>query len=53
MLDDHRHQLGALASGSAVFVASAALAWDDNVPALEESAFEFVNGWPDWIAWPL
>jgi undecaprenyl-diphosphatase len=53
MLEDRRDQVVALASGSAVFVASAALAWDDNVPAAEESAFEFINGWPDWIAWPL
>lgn len=53
MLDTRRDQLIALAGGSAVFATSAALAWDDNVPALEESTFEFINGWPDWIAWPL
>lgn len=53
MLETRREQVIALASGSAVFVGSAAFVWDDNVPALEESAFEFINGWPDWIAWPL
>ncbi len=53
MLDNRRSQLIALATGSGVFLASTALAWDDNVPAAEESAFEWINGWPDWIAWPL
>lgn len=53
MLEARRDQLTALAAGSGVFLVSAGLAWDDNVPALEESAFEFINGWPDWIAWPL
>ncbi len=53
MLDTRRDQLVALAGGSAGFVAAAALAWDDNVPAAEKTAFEWVNGWPDWLAGPL
>jgi len=53
MLDTRRGQLVALAGGSAGFVAAAALAWDDNVPAADRSAFEWINGWPDWLAVPL
>lgn len=53
MLDARREQLTALAAGSGVFLVSAALAWDDNIPPGEEQLFEFINGWPDWIAWPL
>ncbi|MDH3538814.1 MAG: phosphatase PAP2 family protein [Acidimicrobiia bacterium] len=53
MLDTRKAQLVALTGGSAVFVTTAALAWDDNVSAAEKSAFEFINGWPDWIAGPL
>lgn len=36
-----------------MFVTAAALAWDDNVPTAEKSAFEWVNGWSDLLAWPL
>ncbi|MGI9649233.1 MAG: phosphatase PAP2 family protein [Acidimicrobiia bacterium] len=53
MLDERRGQLTALATGSGVFLVSTALVWDDNVPSAEEQLFEFINGWPDWIAWPL
>ena len=53
MLEDRRGQLTALAAGSGVFLVSTALVWDDNIPAAEEKLFEFINGWPDWIAWPL
>ncbi|NNC93749.1 MAG: phosphatase PAP2 family protein [Acidimicrobiia bacterium] len=53
MLDARRDQLTALAAGSGVFLVSAALAWDDNITSGEESLFEFINGWPDFIAWPL
>ena len=53
MVETRRDQLIALAGGSGVFVVSTALAWDDNIPGLEKTVFEFVNGWPDWIALPL
>ncbi|MBT8164990.1 MAG: phosphatase PAP2 family protein [Acidimicrobiia bacterium] len=53
MLDTRRAQLTALGVGSGVFLVGTALVWDDNVPPGEEAVFEFVNGWPDWIAWPL
>ena len=53
MLETRGSQLVGLASGSAVFAASAALAWDDNIPAAERTVFEWVNGWPDWMAAPL
>lgn len=53
MLEDRRAQLTALATGSGVFLVSTALVWDDNIPPGEEQLFEFINGWPDWIAWPL
>ena len=53
MLDSRRAQLTALGVGSGVFLAGTALVWDDNIPPGEEAVFEFVNGWPDWIAWPL
>lgn len=53
MLEDRRAQLTALATGSGVFLVSTALVWDDHIPPGEEQLFEFINGWPDWIAWPL
>jgi len=53
VVDTRRGQVIALGAGSAVFVASTALAWDKNIPSAEESLFEFVNGWPDWLAIPL
>ncbi len=53
MIDTRRDQIVALAAGSGVFLVSAALVWDDKIPPGEEPLFEFVNGWPDWIAWPL
>ena len=53
MLDTRRSQLTAVAVGGTTFLVSTVLVWDDRVPGLEESAFEWVNGWPDWIAWPL
>jgi undecaprenyl-diphosphatase len=36
-----------------VFLVSTALVWDDNIPPAEEQLFEFINGWPDWMALPL
>ena len=53
MLETRRSLVVAASTGTAVFLGSTALVWDDRVPALEESAFEWINGWPDWIAWPL
>ncbi len=53
MLDSRRQQLIALAGGAAVFAASTAAVWNQNVPAAEESAFEWINGWPGWLAVPL
>lgn len=40
-------------AGAAVFLASSALAWDENIPAWENRLFEWINGWPDWLAVPL
>jgi undecaprenyl-diphosphatase len=53
VLETRRSQLTVLAAGTGVFLAGTALVWDDRVPAAEETAFEWINGWPDWIAWPL
>lgn len=53
MLESRRGQLLALAGGSGIFLVSAALALNENIPSVEESAFEWINGWPDWIALPL
>jgi undecaprenyl-diphosphatase len=53
MLEGRRGQLTALAAGSGVFLVSTALVWDDNIPPAEEQLFEFINGWPDWMALPL
>ena len=36
-----------------MFLVSAVLVRDDAIPAAERSAFEFVNGWPQWVSWPL
>ena len=53
MLDARRGQVTVAAGGLAVFFASAAAAWDREIPAAELAAFEWVNGWPDELAWPL
>jgi undecaprenyl-diphosphatase len=53
MLERRPAQLVALAVGSGVFLVSAALVRDDAIPAAERSAFELVNGWPEWVSWPL
>lgn len=44
--------LAAAAAGLAVLGLSAALAWDEAIPAAELDAFEWINGWPDWLATP-
>lgn len=41
------------AAGAALFLVSSALAWDENIPEWELDLFEWVNGWPDWLAIPL
>lgn len=53
MVDTRRSQLVALAAGSGVFLVSTALVWDDNIPGFEQTLFEWINGWPDWMAGPL
>lgn len=52
MLEERRDQLTALLAGAAVFVASTAAVWNDRVPEPAESLFGWINGWPDWLAWP-
>ena len=40
-------------TGLVVFLISTALAWDENIPGWELDLFEWINGWPDWLAVPL
>ena len=53
MLESRQSQVAVLSGGAAVFLASTAAVWDDRVPGIEESLFEVINGWPDWLALPL
>lgn len=39
--------------GAALFIASTFAVWDDRTPAFALSMFRWINGWPDWLAWPL
>lgn len=48
--------MGVGAGATALFFLTVALAWDEAVPTIELEAFEWINGWPDWLSgpgWPL